>query len=139
VFLFVSYKKRKVCLVLDYFFYYKYVGRYILCLKHSVDLFYFTNILELCKLAVFFNVYNISDLSSTTILSHIFFFKYYFGVVPFFTNYVHKFKLNVHYYNFFIQCNFFKKSIYYPLYFFFNDVYYMINKANLILNKELSF
>jgi hypothetical protein len=124
--------------MLDYFFYYKNIGRFILYLKQSSEFFYFTNILQFNKLAIFFDVNNISDLSSISILSHIFFFKYYFGVFPFFTNYVYKFKLNTHYYKFFIQCNFFKKKIYYSLYFFFNDVYYMVSKANLSLSKEQS-
>jgi hypothetical protein len=123
--------------MLDYYFYYKYIGRFILYLKNSFKFFYPINILEFNKLVLFFDVYNINDLNNISILSHIFFFKYYFGVLPFFTNYVYKFKLNVNYYNFFIQYNFFDKSIYYPLYFFFNDIYYMINKSNLDLNKKL--
>jgi len=123
----------------DYYFHYKFIGRFILYLKNSSEFFYFTNILEFNKLVLFFDVYNINDLNSINILSHIFFFKYYFGVLPFFTNYIYKFKLNINYYNFFIQYNFFEKNIYYPLYFFFNDVYYMINKFNLNVNKKLDY
>jgi hypothetical protein len=125
--------------MLDYHFHYKNVGRFILFLKQSTHFFHVTNILEFSKLILFFDVNNISDLSNTSILSHIFFFKYYFGVIPFYTNYFYKFKLNVHYYSFFIQYNFFKKNIYYPLYFFFNDIYYMINKSNIIIIKEFNF
>jgi len=121
--------------MLDYFFYYKNIGRFILYLKCCSEFFYFTNILQFSKLAIFFDINNINDLSGVSILSHIFFLKYYFGVLPFFTNYSYKFKLNAHYYKFFIQCNFFKKKIYYPLYFFFNDVYCMVNKTNLSLSK----
>jgi hypothetical protein len=122
--------------MLDYFFYYQYIGRFMLYLKYSLNFFYPENILKFNKLSLFFNIFNINDLNSVSILSHIFFFKYYFGVMPFFTNYIHKFKLNIHYYSFFIQCNFFKKDIYYPLYFFFNDIYSMLNKFNLILSKK---
>jgi hypothetical protein len=125
--------------MLDYYFYYKYIGRFILYLKNSSEFFHFINILEFNKLVLFFDIYNINDLNSINILSHIFFFKYYFGVLPFFTNYIYKFKLNINYYNFFIQYNFFEKNIYYPLYFFFNDVYYMINKFNLNINKKSNF
>lgn len=124
--------------MIDYYYYYKYIGRYILCLKDSLQLFHFTNILEFNKLVIFFDVCNINDLNSINILSHIFFFKYYLGILPFYTNYFYKFKLNIHYYNFFIQYNFFKKNMYFFIYFFFNDIYYMINKSNLYLNKELN-
>lgn len=121
--------------MLDLYYYYKNTGRYILYLKYSINFFYYTNILELGKLTLFYDVANINDLNSINILSHLFFFKYYFGVIPFFSNYSYKFKLNIHYYSFFIQYNFYNKSLYYPLYFFFNDIYYMINKLNLSINK----
>lgn len=124
--------------MIDYSFYYKNIGRFILCLKNSSDYFHNKNILEFNKLVFFFDVSNLNDINNISILSHIFFFKYYFGIMPFFANYVYKFKLNTHYYNFFIQYNFFKKNMYYPIYFFFNDVYFMINKSNRYLEKQLN-
>ena len=111
--------------MLNYYFYYRYIGRFILFLKYSSKFFYPKDILKFNKLSFYFDILNVNDLNSVNILSHIFFFKYYFGVIPFFTNYIHKFKLNVHYYSFFIQCIFFDKGMYYPLYFFFNDIYYI--------------
>jgi len=126
-------------LMLDFYHHYKNTGRYILYLKYSIKFFYYTNILELDKLTLFYDVANINDLNSINILSHLFFFKYYFGVIPFFSNYCYKFKLNIHYYSFFIQYNFYNKNAYYPLYFFFNDIYYMINKLNLSINKSKDF
>ena len=63
--------------MLDYYFHYKYLGRFIIYLKHSMDFYRFTNILEFSKLVVFFEVSNINDLNNISILSHIFFFKYY--------------------------------------------------------------
>ena len=125
--------------MLDYYYHYKNTGRFILCLKYSSNFFYYTNILELNKLVLFYDIVNINDLNNSNLLSHLFFFKYYFGVVPFFSNYSYKFKLNTHYYSFFIQYNFFSKKIYYPLYFFFNDIYYMVNKLSLSLNKNWNF
>jgi hypothetical protein len=125
--------------VFDYSFHYEYIGRFILYLKYSYEFFYSINILKFNKLSLFFNVLNINDLNSVNILSNVFFFKYYFGVIPFFVNYTHKFKLNIHYYSFFIQYTFFKKSIYYSLYFFLNDIYYMINKINLDVIKNKNF
>jgi len=124
----------------DYFFYYNNIGRYILFLKSNLSLYPKNiDILEFSKLVIFFNVLNVNDLNNISILSHIFFLKYYFGIMPFFTNYSYKFKLNLHYFNFFIQCDFFNKNMYYPLYFFFNDIYCMINKNNLSLNKNFNF
>src|SRR5690349_432133 len=116
-------------LMLDYYFFYKNIGRFILSLKYSLKLYHYKDILEFNKLVFFFDICNINDLNNISILSNIFFFKYYFGVLPFFTNYSYKFKLNTNYYNFFIQYNFLKRNMYYPIYFFFNDVYYMINKS----------
>ena len=95
--------------MLDYCFHYKYTGRFILFLKHSLTQFDFTDILELNNLFIFFDIQSINDLNNVNILSNIFFFKYYFGVMPFFSNYFYKFKLNFHYYSFHIQYNFFKK------------------------------
>jgi len=59
--------------MLDYYFYYKYIGRFILYLKNSIEFFYSINILELNKLVLFFDLYNINDLNNISILSHIFF------------------------------------------------------------------
>ena len=86
---------------------------------------------------VFFNIKDIIDLSSSSVLSYIFFFKYYFGILPFFTNYKHNFKLNVHYYSFLIESSFYNRIMYSYLFFFVNDIYYMINKFS-ITNKNYS-
>lgn len=128
--------------MIDLYYYYKYIGRYILFLKYNNKKkipFHFTEILEFNKLVFFFDICNINDLNNVNILSHIFFFKYYFGIVPFLSNYSYKFKLNLNYYNFFVQYNFYKKKIYYSIYFFFNDIYFMINKLNMNLKKEFNY
>jgi hypothetical protein len=122
----------------DFFFHYKYNGRLILNLKNP-RVAHFTDIIILDKILVFFNIKGIIDLSSNTILSYLFFFKYYFGVLPFFTNYQHEFKLNVHYYSFLIESSFFHKKMYPILYFFINDIYYMINKFNIVNKKDIKF
>ena len=122
----------------DFYFHYKYNGRFILNLKNT-QLSHFTDILILKKILVFFNIKGITDLSSNTVLSYLFFFKYYFGILPFFTNYQHEFKLNVHYYSFLIESTFFYKRMYPILYFFINDIYYMINKSNIVYKKDTKF
>src|SRR6202000_817102 len=122
----------------DFYFHYKYNGRFILNLKDT-RLSHLTDILTLKKILVFFNIKGITDLSSNTVLSYLFFFKYYFGILPFFTNYQHEFKLNVHYYSFLIESTFFYKRMYSILYFFINDIYYMINKSNIMYKKDKNF
>lgn len=125
--------------MLNYYYHYKNVGRFILFLKYSYKRFDSVNIPQFDKLSLFFDIQNINDLNNLNILSNIFFFKYYFGVLPFFSNYSYKFKLNFNYYSFFVQYNFFQKYLYYPLYFFFNDIYFMINKVNLSLSSGASY
>ena len=118
----------------DFFFHYKYNGRFLLNIK-APRLFHFTDILILDKIVVYFNIKDITDLSNSSVLSYLFFFKYYFGILPFFTNYKHEFKLNVHYYSFLIEYSFYKRIMYFYLFFFVNDIYYMINKLNISNNK----
>jgi len=119
----------------DFFFYYKYIIRFILYLKKSETKFKPTNILKLEKVIVFFDLKNIIDLNNLSISNYYFFFKYFFGKIPFFHNYKYVFKLNVNYYNFFIMYNFKKKDIYYVLYFLINDIYFNISKNLININK----
>jgi hypothetical protein len=121
----------------DFFFHYKYNGRFILSLK-SFNILHFSDIEKLEKIIVFFNIKGITDLSNNTVLSYFYFFKYYLGVLPFFTNYQHEFKLNVHYFSFLIEYSFFNKIMYSHLFFFVNDIYYMINKLNITRKKNIN-
>jgi len=123
--------------MLDFCFYYTYVVRFILFLKKSRRKYYFTDVLEIKKSVVFFNLQNIIDLSNLSISNYFFFFKYFFGKIPFFSSYKYTFKLNVSYYNFTILYNFKKKEIYYVLYFFINDIYYLISKSAVKVEKKL--
>jgi hypothetical protein len=118
----------------DLFFHYRYNGRFILNLK-APRVLHFSEILALEKIVVYFNIKDIIDLSNNSVLSYLFFFKYYFGVLPFFTNYKHEFKLNVHYYSFFIEYTFYSRIMYAYLFFFVNDIFYMINKLNISKKK----
>jgi hypothetical protein len=122
----------------DLFFHYKNNGRFILNLKNP-RIYHFSEILILDKIIVFFNIKDIIDLSNNSVLSYLFFFKYYFGVLPFFINYQHEFKLNIHYYSFLIESIFFDKRMYSHLFFFVNDIYYMINKSNISNKNYLNF
>jgi hypothetical protein len=115
----------------DLNFYYKYMLRYMSYLKDYKNLKYYNNILKIEKLVLFVNCNKIMDINNNNILSSLFFFKYYFGVMPYFSNYKSEFKLNVYYYNFLIEYVYKKKSLFFPLYYFINDIYYFINKINL--------
>lgn len=125
--------------MLDFFFYYKNTVRYILFLKKSKIKFNFTDILEIKKSIIYFSLKNIIDLNNLSISNYFFFFKYFFGKIPFFSSYKYNFKLNVSYYNFLVSYNFGKKDIYYTLFFFVNDIYYLISKNSIKINKNLNF
>lgn len=90
----------------DLYFYYKNIARYILFLKISEKKFHQTQILKLDKISIYFELANIKDLSSASILSIYFFYKYYFGCLPYISKYKHKFHLNIDYYTFIMQYNF---------------------------------
>ena len=122
----------------DFCFHYKYNGRFIFNLK-APRIFNYSSIIKLEKIVVFFNIKDIIDLSSTSVLSYLFFFKYYFGVLPFFTNYKHEFKLNVHYYSFLIENSFYSRVMFAFLFFFINDIYYMINKLSISSKNYLNY
>ena len=122
--------------MLDFFFYYKNIIRFMLFLKKSKNKYNFTSILELKKSIVYFSLKNIIDLNNLSISNYYYFFKYYFGKIPFFSSYKYNFKLNVSYYNFIILYNFKKKDIYYVLFFFINDIFFLISKKAININKE---
>jgi hypothetical protein len=117
------------------YFYYKNYGRYINILKYSKNKYNHFEITKLEKIFIFFNIKDLTEINHSSILSCIFFFKYYFGVVPFFNNYKYLFKLNIHYFNFSIEYNFVKTYMYYILFYFINDIYHMINKININIIK----
>jgi hypothetical protein len=122
--------------MLDFFFYYKYIIRFILFLKKSVSKYNFIDILEIKKLIVYFSLKNIQDLNNLAISNYYYYFKYFFGKIPFFSSYKYSFKLNVNYYNFIILYNFKKKDIYYVFYFLTNDIYSFISKNAIDIKKE---
>ena len=112
-------------------FYSKNYNRYIQILKYSKNKFHFMHILQMEKIIIFFNIKELTEMNQTTVLSCLFFFKYYFGVIPFFSNYSYFFKLNISYFNFLIEYNFIKSLMFYSFFYFLNDVIYMINKIHV--------
>lgn len=122
--------------MLDFFFYYKYITRFILFLKKSAFKYNFIDILEIKKLIVYFSLKNIQDLNNLAISNYYYYFKYFFGKIPFFSSYKYTFKLNINYYNFIILYNFKKKDIYYVFYFLINDICSYISKNSINVKRE---
>lgn len=118
-------------------FYYQNIGRHLLVLKDSNIKFNKFNIGHLNFITIYFSLNNIINLNSLSLASCIYFFKYYFGVIPFFSNYSYRFHLNVFYYNFFIQYIFRKKFCFFPLYFFINDIYFVIKRRYILFFENL--
>jgi hypothetical protein len=135
--------------MLDFFFYNNNIVRFILFLKKSKIKYDFTEILELKEINVYFNIKNILDLNDLSLSNYFFFFKYFFGKIPYFLNYKYNFKLNVNYFSFLVLCSFKKKDLFYIFSFFINDIYFLISKNGIIyfliskngiiLKKELNY
>jgi hypothetical protein len=122
----------------DIFFHYNIIGRSILYLKQSKKKFNYMDLFKIKDLLIFFNLKDIIDINSIFVLNYIYFFKYYFGCLPLFFNYSYKFKLNLNYFSFIVQYKFNNKRLYFPLYFFLNDIYGRIKKINLQFNQITS-
>jgi hypothetical protein len=110
--------------------------RFILFLKKSKIKYTFSEILEFKEISVYFNIKNILDLNNLALSNYFFFFKYFFGKIPYFLNYKHNFKLNVNYFSFFILCSFKKKDLFYVFSFFINDIFFSISKNAIVMKTE---
>lgn len=110
-------------------FFYKYLGSFILFLQYSLNKYSFKQMIKLESFLIYFNLINITDLDQVTISNYLYFFRYFFGIIPFFTNYKHKFHLNIHYFSFFLQYKFKNRNIYHYIYLFLNDTYSKINES----------
>jgi hypothetical protein len=118
-------------------FFYKNIGRFILFLQFSINRYSFKQMIKLNSLIIYFNLIDLKDLDQMAISNYFYFFRYFFGILPYFTNYQHKFHLNIHYYSFFLQYYFKKFNIYNYLNIFLNDIYFKINKLYIELNNTL--
>lgn len=122
--------------MLDLYLHYNYIGRFILNLKQSKIFLNFKEIIKIFYLIIYFNIKEITDINSFSFLNNIYFFKFYFGVLPFFSNYKSIFRLNINHFSFIVQYKFKNKKIYFPLFFFLNDIYSKINKIHLSILKK---
>jgi hypothetical protein len=120
----------------DLYMHYKFTGRFLLNLKFNSRAYNIFEVLKIQELNIFFFIKDIEDLDKLSVSSSFYFFKYFFGTIGFFLNYQYHFSLNVGYHTFILQSNFYNRDVYFPLFFFLNDVYFMLNK-NYISKKNL--
>ena len=120
-------------------FFQKYIGNYIIFLQYSKEKYNYKQKIILDKFIIYFNLINIIDLDSSYISNYFYFFRYFFGILPYYNNYEHKFHLNVHYYNFYLQYFFKNYNIYNFIYIFLNDIYFIINKNYILFYNNQNF
>jgi hypothetical protein len=123
----------------DLYFFYQFTGRFILFLQYSKSQYSYKQITKFENIIIFFNLKYITDLDALAITNYFYFFRYFFGVLPYFTNYKHEFNLNIHYYSYFLEYRASKKNLYFYLFIFLNDMYYPINEKYIELNKDDDF
>lgn len=123
----------KIC---DYYFYYKYVLRFLLLEKIGVDYKNTYAFPKIYKLNSFFIIKDLVDFENLKSSNYFFFFKYFFGKRAFFVNYTTRFSLNVLYHSFNIQLILAKQDLYIFINFLFNDILPYCNKRFLLLNSK---
>jgi hypothetical protein len=101
----------------DFYFFYNYIGRYILILKQNELFLHYTKISKINNLIIYFDIKELMDMSSISILNYIYFFKYYFGFLPYFSNYKYKFKLNNSFFSFVYNIKYLKNNYIFLYYF----------------------
>jgi len=95
--------------------------------------------IKLNNFIIYFNLIDIIDLDQFSISNYFYFFRYFFGILPYFTNYKHKFHLNIHYFSFYLQYYFKTYNYYNYIYIFLNDIYSIINKTYMSFKNTLNF
>lgn len=123
----------------DLLFYHKFIGNYILFLQYSLNKYSFKQMIKLNNFIIYYNLIDITDLDQFSISNYFYFFRYFFGILPYFTNYKHKFHLNIHYFSYFLQYNFKNYSFYNYIFIFLNDIFSIINKSYIEFKNTLYF
>jgi hypothetical protein len=125
---------------LDYYFHYKFVLRFLLIEKLNYTYINSYIIPDLKKIKIYFSIKNLIDFNDLRSSNFHFLFRFFFGKKAIFVRYSTIFSLNVLYYNFIIQSIFLKKDMFFPIYFFFNDIipycnnrYFLLKRDNLVM------
>lgn len=120
--------------IVDYFFYYKYLLRFLLLEKLGI-IYKNTYIFpKIYKLNNYFVIKDLVDFENLKSSNYFFFLKYFFGKKAFFLNYKTRFSLNVLYHSFYIKLIIAKKALYIFINFLFNDILPFCNKRYIIIN-----
>jgi len=114
---------------IDLYFHYKNVGRFLLIQK----LEYLNNLnlnLIPClkKKMLYFELVNIQIANDIRMSNYFYLLNFFFGKKAFFAKFDKIFRLNIWYFSFLILIYLRKYAAYFPIYFFFNDVYPYISK-----------
>jgi hypothetical protein len=107
--------------MIDFFFHYKNIGRFVILNKFSSNLFNSYNFLKFSKVVIFFSLKDIDNIDDLRISNYVFFYLFFFGVQGFFFNFFSTFRLGVTYYDLNIQCVLMKKFIFFVLCFLVNE------------------
>lgn len=105
----------------ELFFNYKYTFRFLIS-NSILDVVNNFNLPSLQKIVCFFPLRELSDLNDVRIYNYCFFFKFFFGIKPFFTRCLDVSTFKKVEYSFSIQAILRKYDMYLALNFFFNDV-----------------
>ena len=113
-------------MIIDSFFNYKYVSRYILLNKIGISNTY--SIAECKKLIYFFSLNKIEDLNDAQLYNYFYLIKFFFGKLSFFSKVKKFYLLGSWYYNFNVQLIVNNNNI------IINMLHYLFN--NIIANVE---
>lgn len=88
--------------ILDYYFHYKYIGRFILFHKNKLNYLTF-NIPKLKKINLFFRIIDLDDLTHLSVSNYVFLIKFFTGRRIFISKFHSFFNLGSYYHNFMVQ------------------------------------
>jgi hypothetical protein len=101
--------------VFDFYFHYKHIGRFILLNKFSLEQLNTYKFFNFVKAVSFFSIKNLENFDDMCVSNYFFFMFFFLGRQSYILNYTSVFHLGITYYNFFVQCIFVKRFIFYIL------------------------
>lgn len=116
-------------LKVDYNFTYNNTLRFMLIQKFG----FFSNVMEIPvvqSLIIFFNIRDLEDLDDTCIYNYFYLVRFFFGKKCYFKKYSYFFNLGRYFYSFTVQTCFNVREVYFPIFFFVNDLLMFTSKSN---------
>lgn len=119
----------------DLYFNYKYTFRFliingILAIKECSE------VTRLDKTVIFFKIKDLADLSDASVYNYSYFFRFFFGVKPFFTQCLDVSTYKKTAYTFSVQAILRKGDMYSALFYLLNDVLPFVNKRDISLHSN---